>query len=55
MTTGIPNQVTWTSIHHKTSLHGGIHGFPDPNYISNVNTELDNLGVPDAETCASEL
>ena len=55
MTTGISDQVVWTSIHHKTSLHGGIHGFPDPNYISNVNGELDSLGVPDAESCFSEL
>ena len=55
MTTGMTDQVIWTSIHHKTSLHGGIHGFPDPNYIFNVNGELDALGVPDAEACASEL
>jgi deltex len=46
LTTRIPNSVTWTSIHHKTSLHGGPHGFPDPNYIDNVNCALDLLNVP---------
>jgi deltex-like protein len=33
LTTGTKNQVTWASIHHKTSVHGGPHGFPDSNYI----------------------
>ncbi len=25
-----------------------VHRYPDPNYIANVNEELDNLGVPPA-------
>ncbi|GFH53331.1 hypothetical protein CTEN210_09807 [Chaetoceros tenuissimus] len=47
-TSGVPNQCTWASIHHKTSLSGGLscHGFPDPNYFVNCNEELNNLGVP---------
>ena len=50
MTTGIPNQCTWASIHHKTSRVGGVaaHGFPDPTYFVNCNGELDSLGVPAA-------
>lgn len=48
LTTGQPNSVTWSSIHHKTSTCAGPHGFPDPNYFTNCNTELDNLGVPSA-------
>ena len=49
-TTGIANQCTWSNIHHKTSLSGGIraHGFPDANYFLNCNKELDGVGVPDA-------
>lgn len=46
LTTHQPNQVTWTSIHHKTSLHGGTHGFPDASYMDNVNNSLDALHVP---------
>ena len=46
LTTGQSNVVTWSSIHHKTNLRGGAHGFPDPSYISNANEELDALGVP---------
>jgi deltex-like protein len=46
MTTGMPNRVTWASIHHKTSPTGGPHGFPDPNFFANCNAELDNAGVP---------
>jgi deltex-like protein len=48
LTTGQPNCVTWSSIHHKTSLGGGVHGYPDPNYFDNCNAELDALGVPKA-------
>lgn len=51
LTTGQRNTVTWTSIHHKTSLQGGPHGYPDPNYIANCNLSLDALGVPDADSC----
>jgi len=51
LTTGTHNVVTWTSIHHKTSLRGGSHGFPDDNFISNCNGSLDALHVPDADAC----
>ena len=52
ITTGKDNQCTWASIHHKTSRTGGVqaHGFPDPNYFSNCNAELDALGVPRADS-----
>jgi len=53
LTTGMGNVVIWSSIHHKTSLSGGVHGFPDPNYIINVNEALSALGVPDADSCGS--
>jgi len=46
LTTGLSNSVVWSSIHHKTSLHGGAHGWPDANYILNCNESLDALGVP---------
>eukprot|EP00977_Amphora_coffeiformis_P003099 scaffold578_cov167-Amphora_coffeaeformis.AAC.46 len=46
LTTHLPNQVTWTSIHHKTSLRGGVHGFPDASYMDNVNASLDAHHVP---------
>ncbi|KAL7553932.1 hypothetical protein ACHAWF_017289 [Thalassiosira exigua] len=51
VTTGKENQCTWASVHHKTSLNGGVkkHGFPDSNYFSNCNSELDGLGVPPAD------
>jgi deltex-like protein len=55
VTTGVSDVITWTSIHHKTSLTGGEHGFPDPNYIDNVNGSLDALNVPKAEECRKSL
>mmetsp|Transcript_27568 Transcript_27568/g.59256 ORF Transcript_27568/g.59256 Transcript_27568/m.59256 type:complete len:595 (+) Transcript_27568:151-1935(+) len=50
-TTGIADQCTWASVHHKTSTHGGAqgHGYPDPGYFGNCNSELDSLGVPSAQ------
>lgn len=53
ITTGMSNQITWGSIHHKTSLHGGPFGFPDAQYLSNCNQSLDDLKVPKAEDCMS--
>jgi deltex-like protein len=50
LTSGQHNQVTWTSIHHKTCLQGGPYGFPDANYITNCNGSLDALFVPDADS-----
>lgn len=49
LTTGVQNTVTWSSIHHKTSLSGGVHGYPDAGYFFNANEELDALDVPPAE------
>jgi deltex-like protein len=49
LTTGKPNSVTWSSIHHKTSLTGGAHGYPDAGYFINANEELDALNVPSAD------
>ena len=46
LTSGKSNCITWASIHHKTQICGGVHGFPDPLYFDNCNKELDNLGVP---------
>ena len=53
LTTGDDNVVTWASIHHKTALSGGPHGYPDPSYFTNANAELEAVGVPAAETCRS--
>lgn len=51
VSTGRTNVVTWGSIHHKTSAHGGLmrHGWPDENYFANVCSELNGLGVPPAD------
>ena len=49
LTTGKPNSVTWSSIHHKTSLTGGVHGYPDAGYFINANEELDALYMPSAD------
>jgi deltex-like protein len=46
LTTGVSNVITWSSIHHKTSLARGPHGFPDLGYFINSNEELDAIGVP---------
>ena len=54
LTTGKENSITWSSIHHKTSINGGAqrHGFPDDGYFLNCNSELDSLGVPLAIDCS---
>ncbi|GIY05780.1 e3 ubiquitin-protein ligase DTX1 [Caerostris darwini] len=48
-TTGEENTVTWNEIHHKTEFgcNRRGHGFPDPNYFSNVLSELEAHGVKD--------
>ena len=46
-TTAEQDTVVWNEIHHKTepfSNHKG-HGFPDPNYLDNVLSELALQGV----------
>jgi len=48
LTSGKQNAITWSSIHHKTRLSGGVsnYGWPDAGYFINCNEELDALGVP---------
>ena len=48
LSSGRSDTVVWASIHHKTDLIGGLHGWPDPAYFINVNCELDGLQVPKA-------
>jgi Deltex C-terminal domain/Ring finger domain len=51
VTTGVSNTVVWSSIHHKTSLDGGAHGFPDDSYLANCHEALDQVHVPPAGQC----
>lgn len=55
LTSGLDNQVCWTTIPNKTSLQGGPFGFPDTNYVTNANMELDRLGIPSADQCLALL
>lgn len=50
MTTGRSDVVVWsTSVPQKSSRYGGgPFGFPDPNYVSQINAALDQLHVPQA-------
>ena len=45
LTTGEKNVIVWAGIHHKTSLTGGVHGYPDPKYFENLFTELKDRGI----------
>ncbi|KPP61592.1 hypothetical protein Z043_120295 [Scleropages formosus] len=46
-TTGESDTVVWNEIHHKTEFGSNLtgHGYPDPNYLDNVLTELSSQGV----------
>jgi deltex-like protein len=55
LTTGQSNVVIWSSIHHKTSISGHAHGFPDPQYMDRCNADLDALHVPNADGCFQSL
>lgn len=46
-TSGLPNQVTWNDIHHKTSVRGGPFqfGYPDSDYLRRVKEELAAKGI----------
>jgi len=55
LTTSQPNVVTWASVHHKTSMSGGTFGFPDNTYFTRCNREMDDIGVPSADTCRQWL
>ncbi|XP_029956023.1 putative E3 ubiquitin-protein ligase DTX2 isoform X2 [Salarias fasciatus] len=50
-TTGEPDTVVWNGIHHKTEMMSNLsgHGYPDPNYLDNVLSELASQGV--SEDC----
>lgn len=46
-TTGESDTVVWNEIHHKTEFGSNLtgHGYPDPNYLDNILTELSAQGV----------
>jgi len=44
MTTGQQNVLVW-NIHHKTSLSGGSHGYPDSTYLGRVQQELAQYNI----------
>ncbi|XP_028853030.1 E3 ubiquitin-protein ligase DTX1-like [Denticeps clupeoides] len=46
-TTGESDTVVWNEIHHKTEFGSNLtgHGYPDPNYLDNVLTELGVQGI----------
>ncbi|XP_043924376.1 E3 ubiquitin-protein ligase DTX1 [Protopterus annectens] len=48
-TTGEVDTVVWNEIHHKTEFGSNLtgHGYPDPNYLENVITELAAQGIND--------
>ncbi|KAM4698876.1 putative E3 ubiquitin-protein ligase DTX2 isoform 2-T3 [Discoglossus pictus] len=50
-TTGESDTVVWNEIHHKTEMNSNLsgHGYPDPNYLDNVISELAAQGV--SEDC----
>ncbi|XP_062289194.1 probable E3 ubiquitin-protein ligase DTX2 isoform X2 [Scomber scombrus] len=54
-TTGEPDTVVWNGIHHKTEMMSNLsgHGYPDPNYLDNVLSELASQGV--TEDCLKPL
>ncbi|XP_036910705.1 probable E3 ubiquitin-protein ligase DTX2 isoform X1 [Sturnira hondurensis] len=53
-TTGETDTVVWNEIHHKTEMDRNVtgHGYPDPNYLQNVLTELAAQGV--TEDCLEQ-
>lgn len=40
MTTGKDNAIVWAGIGHKTSIHGGAYGFPDPKFYETIQQEF---------------
>ncbi|BFY98930.1 hypothetical protein BsWGS_01970 [Bradybaena similaris] len=54
LTTNRENSIIWNDIHHKTSLNGGPHSYPDPNYLIRVRQELKNKGVTFESISADE-
>uniref|UniRef100_A0A671M2M7 E3 ubiquitin-protein ligase n=1 Tax=Sinocyclocheilus anshuiensis TaxID=1608454 RepID=A0A671M2M7_9TELE len=53
-TTGEPDTVIWNEIHHKTEMMSNVsgHGYPDPNYLDNVLSELASQGCQGAQGAA---
>ncbi|XP_067113774.1 probable E3 ubiquitin-protein ligase DTX2 isoform X1 [Osmerus mordax] len=53
-TTGERDTVVWNEIHHKTEMMSNVsgHGYPDPNYLDNVLSELASQGV--TEDCLTK-
>ena len=51
VTTGASNTIVWNEIHHKTESTTNFsgHGYPDPNYLGNVTSELAAQGVEDSD------
>jgi len=49
LTLGLNDCVTWAGIHHKTTVEGGVHGFPDPGYLPRVLKELNERGITDQD------
>ena len=45
LTTSEKNVIVWAGIHHKTSMKGGEHGYPDPKYFDNLWQELKDRGI----------
>ena len=46
------HQVRWIdSVPHKTSLTGGLFGFPDDTFLSKANEAMDEIGIPPANQC----
>ncbi|RUS89027.1 hypothetical protein EGW08_003198 [Elysia chlorotica] len=55
LTTGKKGVIIWNDIHHKTSpKEGSAHGYPDPDYLSNVTSELAGRGVTEASMSEDE-
>ena len=42
---GMEDCIVWGSVHHKTSLSGGEHGFPDPAHLITMKEDLAALKV----------
>jgi deltex-like protein len=45
LTTGEEDAVCWAGIHHKTSVSGGLFGYPDETYLNRVQEELKQKGI----------
>ncbi|MES1919579.1 E3 ubiquitin-protein ligase dtx3l [Bonamia ostreae] len=39
------NVIIYDGVHMKTSIVGGLYGYPDEGYLDRVSVELDNIGI----------